>query len=120
MLLNATQKSEEEMTKERLFGWHNSLFSGGRSGIYKILVGQWRKDVKGSMRVVSGGIGREKVHFEAPAAIKIEAEMHRFLEWFNLELKLDPIIKAGIAHFWFITLHPFEDGNGKIELYSGK
>jgi len=114
MLVNATQNAEEELTKERLFGWHNCLFPEGRSGMYSIVVGQWRKDAKGPMQVVSGAIGREKIHFEAPAAIKLEAEMNRFLEWFNLELKLDPIIKAGIAHFWFITLHPFEDGNGRI------
>lgn len=114
MVLNATQNSDEALTKDRLFGWHNSLFPGGKSGIYTILVGQWRKDIKGPMRVVSGGIGKENIHFEAPAALKLEAEMHRFLNWFNLELNLDPIIKAGIAHFWFITLHPFEDGNGRI------
>lgn len=114
ILVDATKNSEEALTKERLFGWYNALFPGGRNRISKILVGQWRKDLKGPMQVVSGRIGNENVHFEAPAAIKIEAEMNRFLEWFNLEINLDPIIKAAIAHFWFITLHPFEDGNGRI------
>lgn len=114
MLLDATQAPNAPLTKDRLFGWHASLFPGRRSGLHKIVVGDWRKDLKGPMQVVSGAIGKEKVHFQAPPAHKIEAEMHRFLEWFNLELKLDPVIKAGVAHFWFITLHPFEDGNGRI------
>ena len=114
MLLDATQDSKKTLTEERLFGWHISLFPMGRSGIHRILVGEWRKDLKGPMRVVSGRIGKENIHFEAPEAERVKSEMKLFLDWFNNERSLDPVIKAGIAHFWFVTIHPFEDGNGRI------
>ena len=114
MMLDATQGYEKELTKERLFDWHAALFPTGRSGMYKIIVGDWRDDSTGPMQVVSGAMGKEKVHYQAPDAPDLEAEMAVFLKWFNEENKLEPILKAGIAHFWFVTLHPFEDGNGRM------
>jgi Fic family protein len=114
MLLDATQQAAQPLTEDRLFAWHSSLFPAGRSGLHKLLVGQWRKDSKGPMQVVSGSIGKENIHFEAPPAERVAAEMSTFLDWFNKELSLDPVMKAGIAHLWFITIHPFEDGNGRI------
>jgi len=114
MMLDATQKFDKPLTKERLLGWHASLFPTGRSGMHKIAVGSWRTEAHGPMRVVSGAMGRERVHFEAPAADHLEAEMKDFLRWFNEATDLDPALKAGIAHLWFVTLHPFEDGNGRI------
>lgn len=114
MTLDATQNFSAPLTKERLFGWHNCLFPTGRSGMYKILVAQWRDDSTGPMQVVSGAMGKEKVHFEAPSAETIETEMQAFLKWFNAEQKIDLVVKAAIAHLWFLTIHPFEDGNGRI------
>jgi Fic family protein len=114
MMLNATQKYDEMLDAERLFGWHSALFPTGRSGMYRIHVGQWRKDETGAMQVVSGGFGKEKVHFQAPDAALLDAEMTQFLAWFNAEQGLDPVLKAAIAHLWFITIHPFDDGNGRI------
>jgi Fic family protein len=114
MMLDATQNFAKPLVKDRLYGWHNCLFPTGRSGMYKINVGQWRTDNNGPMQVVSGGLGREKVHFQAPDAILLEKEMSQFLDWFNDEKTLDPVLKAGIAHLWFITLHPFDDGNGRL------
>ena len=114
MMLDATQNFQEDLTQDRLFGWHSALFPSGRSGMYKIKVGAWRDDSKGPMQVISGAIGREKVHFEAPAAPAVEKEMRLFLAWFNSNVDIDPVLKASIAHFWFITIHPFEDGNGRI------
>ena len=114
MMLDATQKFTMPLTKNRLFGWHTSLFPNGRSGIHKITVGDWRPIDAGPMQVVSGPIGREKVHFEAPSAECIEKEMDIFLAWLAREDNTDPIIRAGIAHLWFVTIHPFEDGNGRI------
>lgn len=114
MMLDATQNFTKPLVKDRLYGWHNCLFPTGRSGMYKINVGQLRKDDNGPMQVVSGGVGREKVHFQAPDAILLEKEMSQFLDWFNDDKTLDPVLKAGIAHLWFITLHPFDDGNGRI------
>ncbi len=114
MLIDATQKYNDDLTKERLFDWHFSLFSTGRSGMYKIKVGNWREDTTGPMQVVSGAMGKEKVHFEAPKSKLIEKEMKLFLNWFKSQEKIEPVIKAGIAHLWFITIHPFEDGNGRI------
>lgn len=111
MMLDATQNSDKTLNDERLFGWHNALFPNGRSGMYKIEVAKWRS---GDMQVVSGGMGRETVHFEAPNAGILEEEMQRFMLWFNNENSLDSIIKAGIAHLWFVTIHPFDDGNGRI------
>jgi len=114
MLLDATQNYKETLTIERFFNWHYSVFPTGRSGMHKITAGNWRKDATGPMYVISGAMGKEKVHFEAPNADLIEKEIESFLNWFNSEEKTEPVIKAGIAHLWFITIHPFEDGNGRI------
>ncbi len=114
MMLDATQRRTEPLTAERLFGWHALLFPHGRSGMYKIKVGAWRTDDAGPMQVISGGFGREKIHFVAPSAERVEREMLAFLLWVESEQKLDPLMKAGIAHLWFLTIHPFEDGNGRI------
>jgi Fic family protein len=114
MMLDATQKFDEPLTKERLFGWHSALFPTGRSGMTKIAVGAWRNDHSGPMQVVTGPIGREKVHYEAPAAARLDPEMRGFLRWFNGYEGVDLVLKAGIAHLWFVTIHPFDDGNGRI------
>jgi len=114
MTLDATQNYEAPLTNDRLFGWHASLFPTARSAMSRITVGAWRPEEAGPMQVVSGSIGREKVHFEAPGAARLEAEMERFLEWSNSPPAIDPVLKAGIAHLWFVTIHPFEDGNGRI------
>jgi len=114
MMLDATQKYDEPLTKDRLFGWHAALFPTGRSGMHKITVGGWRQPEAGDMEVVSGFIGKEKVHFKAPDASIIEQEMDIFLNWFNNSKSDDPVLKAAISHFWFVTIHPFEDGNGRI------
>jgi Fic family protein len=114
MMLDATQSFKSELTEERLFGWHASLFPTGRSGASKIIVGAWRDEKSGAMQVVSGPMGRENVHYEAPAAGRLAAEMKSFLEWFNAEGNTDPVIKAALAHLWFVTVHPFDDGNGRI------
>src|SRR6266542_1759358 len=114
MMLDATQKSDQPLSKERLFGWHASLFPTGWSGMYKIEVGDWRKDETGPMQVVSGAMGKEKVHYQAPEAALLNQEMNAFIDWFNTEKQLDPVLKAAVAHLWFVTIHPFEDGNGRI------
>lgn len=114
MMLDATQNYQEPLSKERLFGWQASLFPTGRSGMYKVITGTWREGDEEPMQVVSGPLGREKVHFQAPDASLIEEEMGKFLEWFNSETALDPVLKAGIAHLWFVTIHPFDDGNGRV------
>lgn len=114
MMLDATQQFDAPLTKERLLNWHAALFPTGRSGMRFITVGDWRDDKQGPMQVVSGPLGRERVHFEAPDANRIEKEMKKFLMWFNKEKIIDPVLKAGIAHLWFVTLHPFEDGNGRM------
>ena len=114
MMLDATQQFSKPLSKKRLFDWHASLFPTGRSGIHSIAIGQWRTTDAGPMQVVSGPIGKEKVHFEAPSADRLEKEMLAFLEWFDNVHDIDPILKAGIAHLWFVTIHPFEDGNGRI------
>lgn len=111
MMLDATQNSNKSLTDERLFGWHGALFPTGRSGLYKIEIAQWRT---GDMQVVSGGMGRENIHFEAPKPDRLEIEMQDLINWFNQENSLDSILKAAIAHLWFITIHPFDDGNGRI------
>lgn len=113
MLVDATQKYTEPLTKERLFDWHASLFIAKPSW-KKITVGDWRTDENGPMQVVSGPIGKENVHYQAPDASEIPAEMDKFLDWINRENEIDPVIKAGIAHLWFLTIHPFDDGNGRI------
>lgn len=114
LMLDATKKYDKELTKERLFSWHASLFPAGQSGMYKIITGNWRDDSTGPMQVVSGALGKEKVHYQAPPTNQIENEMRIFFDWFNLEQNVDPVLKAAIAHLWFVTLHPFEDGNGRI------
>jgi len=114
MMIDATRNYEEALTAERLCSWHAALFPSGRSGMQRITVGSWRTGESGPMQVVSGPMGRERVHFEAPEASLLDAEISRFLEWFEGTGALDPVIKAGIAHFWFVTIHPFEDGNGRI------
>ena len=114
MMLDATQNCFTPLTTERLFDWHAALFPTGRSGMYKITVGHWRTDSNGPMQVVSGGIGNEKVHFEAPNSLLIEKDIHLFLDWFNNNTTTDLVLKAAIAHLWFVTIHPFEDGNGRI------
>lgn len=114
MMVDATQQADQPLTAERLFNWHSELFPTGRTGIRKIVTGNWRKGKAGPMQVVSGPEGREKVHYQAPDASVVEKEMSVFLEWFNSKDNSDPVIKAGIAHLWFMTVHPFEDGNGRI------
>jgi Fic family protein len=114
MMLDATQKYAQPLTAERLFSWHASLFPTGRSGMRRITVGAWRPADIGAMQVVSGPMGRERVHFEAPAADRLQHEVSVFLDWFGAANGIDPVLKAGIAHFWFVTIHPFEDGNGRI------
>lgn len=111
MMLDATQNYKLAVTSERLFGWHAALFPTGYSGMYKIEVAKYRS---GDMQVVSGAMGKEKLHYEAPKANSVEKEMNHFLEWFNNASEIDPVLKAAIAHFWFITIHPFDDGNGRI------
>jgi Fic family protein len=114
MMLDATQQYDQPLTTERLFGWHASLFPTGRSGMHRITVGAWRDDRTAPMQVVSGPVGRERVHFEAPAAERLEEEMLRFLDWFNGDATTEPVLKAALAHLWFVTIHPFDDGNGRI------
>ena len=114
MMLDATQNYGEPLTGERLFAWHASLFPTGRSGMTKIIVGGWRDDATGPMQVVSGPIGRERVHYEAPGASRLPDEMAALLDWMERDAGIDPVIKAGLAHLWFVTIHPFEDGNGRI------
>lgn len=114
MMLDATQNFDKPLTKDRLVGWHACLFPAGHSGMRKIVVGAWRDNSRGPMQVVSGVPGRERVHFEAPDAKLLDLEMKNFLDWFNSAVEIDPVLKAGIAHLWFVTIHPFEDGNGRI------
>lgn len=114
MMLDATRHYELPLTPERLFGWHAAMFPTGRSGMRRITVGAWRDDNSGPMQVVSGPMGREHVHFEAPAAGKLDSEMQTFLDWFNGNTQTDWVENAGLAHLWFVTIHPFDDGNGRI------
>jgi len=114
MMLDATRHYDEPLTAERLFGWHASLFPTGRSGMKRITVGAWRDDAEGPMQVVSGPLGRQHVHFEAPAAKLLNREMEAFLAWFNASDERDWVVKASMAHLWFVTIHPFDDGNGRI------
>ena len=114
LMLDATENYSLPLIQERLFGWHASLFPTGRSGLRRITVGGWRDASSDPMQVVSGPIGRERVHFEAPGADRLDQEMESFLEWFNMPADTDWALKAGVAHLWFVTIHPFEDGNGRI------
>lgn len=114
MMLDATQNYKQPLTKERLCAWQATLFPTGRSGMSFIAVGDFRADYEGPMQVISGPMGRERVHFEAPPAKSLDTELDKFLAWFEQSKNIDPVLKSGIAHFWFVTLHPFEDGNGRI------
>lgn len=114
MMLDATGHYDQPLTAERLFAWHASLFPTSRSGMRRIKVGAWREDRSGPMQVVSGPIGRERVHFEAPVAETLNREMQLFLGWFDASTETDWVAKAGLAHLWFVTIHPFDDGNGRI------
>ncbi len=114
MMLDATTHYAQPLTAGRLFDWHAALFPTGRSGMHKIAVGQWRDDSNGPMQVVSGPMGRQKVHYEAPPAKRVPNEMKRFLRWFGEPGDSDPLLIAGLAHLWFVTIHPFDDGNGRI------
>ena len=114
MVLDAIGHYADPLTEERLFAWHAALFPTGRSGMTKITVGGWREDKSDPMQVVSGPIGREKVHYQAPEAKRVPKEMRAFLKWFNGPQSIDPVLAAGLAHLWFVTIHPFEDGNGRI------
>ena len=114
IMLDATQNHDAPLTVERLFDWHAALFPTGRNGMGRIAVGAWRDDRTGPMQVVSGPIGREHVHYQAPGAARLNNEMQAFLTWFNGEAASDPVIIAGVAHLWFVTIHPFDDGNGRI------
>jgi Fic family protein len=114
MMLDATRHYDKPLTDERLFAWHASLFPTGRSGMTKIKTGAWRDDSTAPMEVVSGPIGKEKVHFQAPEAKRLDADMRTFLAWFNANADIDQVLKAAQAHLWFVTIHPFDDGNGRI------
>lgn len=114
MMLDATGNYSETLTEERLFAWHASLFPTGRSGMTKIRVGKWRNDSGGSMQVVSDPVGGEKVHYEAPPAERVPDEMEKFLRWFEQPGEIDPLFIAGLAHLWLVTIHPLDDGNGRI------
>jgi Fic family protein len=114
MMLDATGNYADPLTEDRLFGWHAALFPTGRSGMRKIIVGAWRDDHDGPMQVVSGPLGKQTVHYAAPPAERIPAEMDQFLKWFSEPGKIDTLLRAGLAHLWFVTIHPFDDGNGRI------
>jgi len=114
MMIDAAANFNKPLTRQRLFGWHNALFPTGYGGLQKLLVRKWRDDSRGPMQVVSGTVGREKIHFQAPSSSCVEKEMKKFLEWFNNDQDFDLVIKAALAHLWFVTIHPFEDGNGRI------
>ncbi len=114
MMLDATQNFAQPLTRERLFGWHAAMFPTGRSGMHRVIVGAWRKDSKGPMQVVSGPVGREKVHFQAPKADRLAGEMRSFIDWANAKDGVDLVLRAAVMHLWFVTIHPFDDGNGRI------
>ena len=114
MMLDATQHYDRPLSADRLFDWHAALFPTGRSGMSKINLGAWRDDKKGPMQVVSGPIGKERMHYEAPAASRLRGEMKKLLQWLEKENSTDLVLKAGVAHLWFVTIHPFDDGNGRI------
>lgn len=115
VMLDATRKYQEPLTNERLFNWHSALFPNSRSGMQKIVVGNWRKNsIDDPMQVVSGPMGKERVHFQAPDSSEISNEMKLFLDWFNATVEVHPLLKAAIAHLWFVTIHPFDDGNGRL------
>lgn len=114
LLLDATQRYDQPLTEERLLGWHAALFPTGFSGLTRIRAGEWRNRLSDPMQVVSGPVGAERVHFEAPAADRLPGEIDSFIKWFDSPSETDPVLRAGVAHLWFVTIHPFEDGNGRI------
>jgi Fic family protein len=114
VLLDATRKCDQPLSEDRLLGWHAALFPTGRSGMKRIAAGEWRNDETGPMQVISGPLGREKVHFQAPGHERLADEMKRFLSWFNASDKLDSVIQSALSHFYFVTIHPFDDGNGRV------
>jgi Fic family protein len=114
MVLDAASRNAEPLTAERLYAWHTALFPTGYSGMNKIAVGRWRDDADGPMQVVSGSVGRRRIHFEAPPADALPVEVARFLAWANADTGEPALVKAGLAHLWLVTLHPFDDGNGRI------
>ena len=114
MMLDATQQHDKPLSEDRLLDWHAALFPTGRSGMQRVKTGGWRDDQSGPMQVVSGPVGRERVHFVAPPAKRLKSEMRRFLDWFNADEATEPVLKAAQAHLWFVTIHPFDDGNGRI------
>jgi Fic family protein len=114
MMLDATRQYDQPLTTERLFAWHASLFPTGRSGMRRIRAGAWRDDSGGPIQILSGPVGKERIHFEAPLEETLDEEVRAFLTWFNEEADTDWVVKAGVAHFWFVTIHPFDDGNGRI------
>jgi Fic family protein len=114
MIVDATEHYEAPLTEERVFAWHAALFPTGRSGMTKIAVGAWRKHASDPMQVISGPAGRERVHYQAPSAKSLRKEMRAFLDWFNRDIDIDPVLKSAVAHLWFVTIHPFDDGNGRI------
>jgi Fic family protein len=114
MTLDATENYDTPLTPERLFGWQAALFPTGYSGSHQIKTGGWRDDIDGPMQVVSGPMGRQRIHYQAPPAERLDAELQAFLEWFNRRGETEGLLRAGLAHLWFVTIHPFEDGNGRI------
>jgi Fic family protein len=114
MMLDATRNLDQSLTAERLFGWQAALFPTGYSGLAKVKTGGWREDVDGPMQVVSGAVGRERIHYQAPPATRVADDMAAFLDWFAAPSTTDGLLRAGLAHLWFVTVHPFEDGNGRV------
>ena len=114
MMLDATRNFDAPLTVDRLFDWHAALFPTGRSSMRRITIGAWRTRETDPMQLVSGPVGRENVHFQAADAELLQTEMESFLDWWNAPTEIDPVLKAAVAHFWFLTIHPFEDGNGRI------
>src|SRR5262249_30659862 len=114
VMLDASRNYDNPLTYKRLCGWHGALFPTGRSGLNKIIIGKWRTKESGNMQVISGAYGRERVHYEAPDYSRLKTEMLTLLNWFEKENNIEPVLKAALAHFWFVTVHPFDDGNGRI------
>lgn len=114
MMLDATQHYDQPLTAQRLFDWHLALFPAGHNARSRLSIGAWRTDEYGPMQVVSGSLAEPRVHFEAPPAEKVPSEMEKFFEWINSPTAMDPVLRAAVAHFWFVTIHPFDDGNGRI------
>jgi Fic family protein len=118
--LDASSNYDQPLSAERLFSWHSALFPTGCSGMRATKTGTWRDDRTGVMQVVSGPIGREHIHFEAPPAVRLKKETKAFIDWYNQNSGMDLVLKSGLAHLWFVTLHPFDDGNGRIARVIGE